>query len=150
MINPNLIKIFIEQLKLKFKWIKLFGSWENLWKNLRTNHSKFVTKNLREAMLRTKLGNQFSNAKPNQSWLKRNKQRNICLSRQDIRRYYETMDLKDITDNKNFGASVKPFFSNKIKLTEYITLEENSKVIINTNHDFLINAWVWSYCLGNN
>ena len=36
-------------------------------------------------MLRTKLGNQFSNAKPNQSRLKRNKQRNICLSRQDIR-----------------------------------------------------------------
>ena len=87
-------------------------------------------------MLRTKLGNQFSNAKPNQSRLKRNKQRNICLSRQEIRRYYETTDLKDITDNKNFGASVKPLFSNKIKLTEYITLEENSKVIIKSSNDF--------------
>ena len=57
---------------------------------------------------------------------------------------------------------VKPLFSNKIKLTEYITLEENGKIIsnnielakifnnffgnivpnlsISTNHSFLINT----------
>ena len=87
-------------------------------------------------MLRTKLGNQFSNAKPNQSRLKRNKQKKYMSKQTRHKSYYETMDLKDITDNKNFGASVKPLFSNKIKLTEYITLEENSKVIIKSSNDF--------------
>ena len=72
------------------------------------------------------------------------------------------MDLKDITDNKKFWATVKPLFSNKIKSTEYILLEENGKIIrndkelarifneffvnivpnlgLNTNHSFLINT----------
>ena len=72
------------------------------------------------------------------------------------------MDLRDITDNKKFGANIKPLFSNKIKPTECITLKENGKIIskdkevvrmfkkyflkivpnlgINTNHDFLINT----------
>ena len=72
------------------------------------------------------------------------------------------MDLKDITDSKKFWATIKPLFSNKIKSTEYITLEENRKIIsndtelaaifneffvnvipnlgMNTNHSFLINA----------
>ena len=72
------------------------------------------------------------------------------------------MDLKDITDSKKFWATVKPLFSNRIKSTEYITLEENGKIIsndkelarifneffvnivpglgINTNLSFLINT----------
>ena len=72
------------------------------------------------------------------------------------------MDLKQITDSKKFWATVKPLLSNKIKSTEYITLEENEKIIsndkelarnfneffvnilpnlsINTNHSFFINT----------
>ena len=72
------------------------------------------------------------------------------------------MDLKDITDGKKLWAIVKLLFSNKIKSTKYITLEENGKTIsndkelarifneffvnivsnldINTNHSFLINT----------
>ena len=72
------------------------------------------------------------------------------------------MDLKGITYTKKFCATVKPLFSNKIKSTEYITLEENGKIItndkelarifnkffvnivanlgINTKHSFLINT----------
>ena len=70
--------------------------------------------------------------------------------------------MKVITNSKKFWATVKPFFSNKIKSTECITLEENGKIIsidkelarifndffvnivpnlgINTNHSFLINT----------
>ena len=72
------------------------------------------------------------------------------------------MDLKDINDSKKFWATVKLLFSNKIKSTEYITVEENGRLInndkelaeifnkcfenivpnlgINTNHNFLINT----------
>ena len=96
--------------------------------------------------------------------MKYNKQRNLCVSitRKAKRSYYENLDLKDITESKKFQATVKPLSSNKIKSTEYITLEENGKIIsndkelarkfnkffvnilpnlsINTNHSFLINT----------
>ena len=96
--------------------------------------------------------------------MKYNKQRNlgVSITRKAKRSYYENLDLKDITDSKKFWATVKPLFSNKIKSTEYITLEENGKIItndkelarifnkffvnivanlgINTKHSFLINT----------
>ena len=134
-------------------------------KYIRANHSKFVTKELSKAiMLRSKLRNQFLKTKTQESKLKYNKQRNLCVSitRKAKRSYYENLDLKEITDSKKFWATVKPLFSNKIKSTEYITLEENVKVTsndkelarifneffvnivpnlgINTNHSFLINT----------
>ena len=96
--------------------------------------------------------------------MKYNKQRNLCVSitRKAKRSYYENLNLKGITNSKKFWATVKPLFSNNIKSTEYITLEENGKIIsndkelakifneffvnivpnlgINTNHSFLINT----------
>ena len=96
--------------------------------------------------------------------MKYNKQWNLCVSitRKVKRSYYENLDLKGITYTKKFCATVKPLFSNKIKSTENITLEENVKIIsndkelarifnqflvnigpnlgINTNHSFLINT----------
>ena len=103
-------------------------------KYIRANHSKFVTKKLSKAiMLRSKLRNQFLKTRTQESKLKYNKQRNLCVSitRKAKRSYYENLDLKDITDSKKFWAKVKPLFSNKIKSTEYITLEENGKIISN-------------------
>ena len=61
--------------------------------------------------------------------MKYNKQRNLCVRIiRKAKSYYENLDPKDITDSKKFWATVKPFFSNKIKSTEYITLEENGKI----------------------
>ena len=96
--------------------------------------------------------------------MKYNKQKKLCVSitTKAKRSCYENLDLKDITDSKIFWATVKSLFFNKIKSTEYITLEKNWKVIsndkelvgifnkffvnivpslgINTNHSFLINT----------
>ena len=65
--------------------------------------------------------------------MKYNKQRNLCVSItiKAKRSYYENLDLKDITNSKKFWAKVKSLFSSKIKSTEYITLEENGKIISN-------------------
>ena len=114
-------KIFIEILD-KFVTLKK--------KFIRPNHSKFVTKELSKAiMLRSKLRNQFLKTKSQESKMKHNKQRNLCISitRNAKRNYYKNLDLKDITDSKKFWATTKPLFSNKIKSTEYITPEENGK-----------------------
>ena len=96
--------------------------------------------------------------------MKCNKERNLCVSitRKAKRIYYENWNMKDITDSKKFWVTVKPLFSNKINSTEYITLEENGKVVSNNkelvgifnkflvnivpnlgiypNHSFLINS----------
>ena len=97
-------------------------------KYIRANHSKFVTKEIRKAiMLRSKLRNQLLKTKSQESKMKYNKQRNlgVSITRRAKRSYYEHLDLKDITDSKKFWATVKPPFSNKKKPTECITLEEN-------------------------
>ena len=50
-------------------------------KYLRANCFKFMTKELRKAiMLRTKLGNQFLKIRASEAKLKYNKQRNLCVS----------------------------------------------------------------------
>ena len=92
-------------------------------KFLRLNYFKFVTKDLRKAvMLRTKLRNQSLKKRTLETRTKYNKQRNICVSpvKKAKQIYYENLDLKDINDNKTFQATVKPLFSNKIKPAENI------------------------------
>ena len=73
-------------------------------KFLRANHSKFVAKDLRKAiMLRTKPRNQFLKKRILEARTKNNKQKNICVSlvKNAKRNYYEYLDLKDINDKKN-------------------------------------------------
>ena len=71
-------------------------------KSFRANHSKFVTKELTKAiMLRSKLRNQLLKTKTQDSKMKHNKQRTLCVS--ITRSYYENSDLKNITDSKKFG-----------------------------------------------
>ena len=63
-------------------------------------------------MLRTKLRNHFLKAiTRHESRMKYNKQRNICVSirKKAKQSYYENLNLKDITNNNNFGL-LKHFF----------------------------------------
>ena len=55
----------------------------------------------------------------------------ISITRQAKRSCYEILDPKDITDSEKFWATIKPLYSNKVKPTEYIPLEENVKIISN-------------------
>ena len=84
-------------------------------KFLKTNHSKFVTKEVSKAvMLRTKLRNQF-----------------LKKSTLEARTCYKNLDLKDINESRKFWATVKPLFSNKIKSAENIFLDESGEIIRN-------------------
>ena len=115
-------------------------------------------------MLRSKLKNHFLETKTQEFKTWYNKQRNLCVSitRKAKRSYYVNLGVKGITDSKKLWATVKPLYSSKIKLTEYIKLEENEEIISkgkelakifnevfvnivpnlgkNTNHSFLINT----------
>ena len=45
--------------------------------------------------------------------------------------YFETLDIKSVTDNKMFWKTAAPLFSNKSKASNKITLSENEKLIMN-------------------
>ena len=51
--------------------------------------------------------------------------------RQNKKDYFETLDMKSVTDNKMFWKTVAPLFSDKSKTINKITSSENEKLITN-------------------
>ena len=61
-----------------------------------------------------------------------NKQRNYCvkLLRLKKQKYYESLDISKITDNKTFWKTISPLFSNKsYSANSRITLLENGYIL---------------------
>ena len=119
----------------KMTFLNALNSFAPVKKNyLRANHSKFVNKELSKAMmLRTKLHNKFLKQKTTETRSGYNKQRNICVTilRKVKRSYFQNLDIKNLSDNRKFGGTVKPLFSNKVRSNDYITLNENDLLIRN-------------------
>ena len=59
------------------------------------------------------------------------KQRNFCskVYKKEIKKYYERLDLNNITNSKKFWKTVKPFLSDKVTTFPHITLVENDEII---------------------
>ena len=59
------------------------------------------------------------------------KQRNLCIKlfRTEKRNFYKNLDISQITDNKMFWNTVKPFISNRNKAKTKITLIEDERII---------------------
>ena len=53
------------------------------------------------------------------------------LLRKSKKQYFSNINVSDITDNKSFWKSVKPYFSNKGSSSNKITLVENDAIIKN-------------------
>ena len=64
------------------------------------------------------------------------KQRNYCVSlvRQNKKQYYGSLNVNQITDNKNFWRVVKPNFSNKILGPNRVILRNCGKIISDTEN----------------
>ena len=105
-------------------------------KFVRGNHLPFMNKTLSKAIMhRTRIYNKYLRNKTDKSKRKYTKQRNYCVSllRKSKREYYSNLDVKNITDNKTFWKTVKPFLSDKVTSTQKITLTENDKIVNNDN-----------------
>ena len=83
-------------------------------------------------MLRSKLRNKFLKSRSNKEREAYKKQRTLCVSllRQNKKDYFETLDIKSVTEHRMFWKTVSPLFSNKSKASNKIT-SENEKLIIN-------------------
>ena len=76
-------------------------------KYARGNQMPFTTKELsKEIMARSRLRNKYLTDKTVENRLLYTQQRNKCVAllRNTKKNYYENIDEKEVTDNKNFGG----------------------------------------------
>ena len=74
-------------------------------KILRFNDNPFMTKALRKAIMhRSKLKNIFHKTRAKEDWNNYKKQRNFCVNllRNTKKDYFQKLNIKDLTDNKNY------------------------------------------------
>ena len=105
-------------------------------KYIRGNNKPFMTKAYSKAiMARTRFRNKFLKNPSEQNKETYNKQRNYCVSllRKDKKEYFAKLDEKNITDNKKFWHTVKPFLSDKVKTREAIILVDNNDILYKEN-----------------
>ena len=92
---------------------------------LRSNHKPFMNNEISKAiMTRTRLRNRFLKNRSNRNRDLFRQQRNSCVSllRKSKKDYFSNLNEKQITDNKRFWKTVKPFLSNKVQSSERINL----------------------------
>ena len=84
-------------------------------------------------MNRSELKNNFNRNRNHEYWCKYKTERNYCVNllRKSKRQYFSNINVSDVTDNKSFWKSVKPYFSNKGSNSNKITLLENDSIVIN-------------------
>ena len=101
-------------------------------KVVRANQKPYVTKTLRKAIMnRSSLEHKFYKSPTLRNKQAFNKQKNYCnrLYKKERRKFYNNLNLNNITDNKKFWNTIKPFFSEKGGPKENIVLVQGDKVI---------------------
>ena len=98
-----------------------------------SNHKPFMNNEISKSMItRTRLRNRFLKNRSNRNRDLFRQQRNSCLSllRKSKKDYFSNLNEKQITDNKRFWKTVKPFLSNKVQSSERINLtDENDSLV---------------------
>ena len=96
-------------------------------------HTPFMNKTFSKEIMKkkTKLRNKFLKERTDESKNRYTSQRNYCVSllKKTKKNYYNSLNEKDVSDNKTFWKTVKPFLSDKIVSKEEILLVENDEII---------------------
>ena len=77
-----------------------------------------MTKTLRKVIMKIfKLRNKFNEERNVKNWSEYKRQRNLCsnLLKQYKKGHFKNLNVKDVTKNKRFWKTIKPFFTEKIK-----------------------------------
>ena len=96
-----------------------------------TNKKKRTKEVQKSIVTRSRLRDKFLKTKSHQCKQVYNKQRNLCVTmvRKAKKNYFNNLNVRNITDIKQFWKTVKPFFSSKVGDNERITLIEGDKVV---------------------
>ena len=101
-------------------------------KIVRANNAPSITKTLSKAIMNwSRFMNKFLKNPNDENKAKYNKQRNYCdnLLRRGKKRYYDSLNLKDIRCNKIFLSTVKPLFSDRGNPNRKIIQIEDNTII---------------------
>ena len=107
-----------------------------------------MTKTLRKSIMhRSKFKNIYSKKRTNNYWANYKKQRNFCVNllRKTKTDYFQNLNIRDLSDNRKFWKTVKPYFSNKglnsnkLLLKEKENLASNEKQLATIMNSFFIN-----------
>ena len=107
-----------------------------------------MTKNLRKAiMFRSQLKNLYNKKRTQENWDNYKKQRNFCVNllKKTKKEYFNKLNIKDLSSNKKFWKTIKPYFSNKglngnkFLLIENDNLISNEKDLASIFNNFFIN-----------
>ena len=87
-------------------------------------------------MKRSYLEKVYFKKKTPDSLKKLKKQNNYCsrLYKKERKKYFESLDPRRISDNKSFWKNIQPFFSEKRKISNKITLVDNKENTIFDDH----------------
>ena len=100
-------------------------------KVLRANHKPYVDKDMRKAIMnRSRLQNRLYENHTPENLAAFKQQKNYCnrLCKRKKKEYLKNLDLRNITDNKKFWRTVKPFFGEKGGTKENIVLGEGERI----------------------
>ena len=103
-------------------------------KILRFNHNPFISEAVRKAItVRSKLKNKYNKNRTEENWDSCKKQRNSCVNllRKTKKDYFNDLNIKNITDNKAFWKTIKPYFSNKGLNSSSLILSEKNEIATN-------------------
>ena len=101
-------------------------------KTIRANQASYMTKALRKAIMRrSELESKYrkTNCKDCQRAFKKQKNFVSRLYKKERKKFYDDLDLSEITDNKRFWKTVKPLFSEKTSKGQNITLVKGDEIL---------------------
>ena len=122
-VQTNIVNIFNEHAPLKKRYV-------------RANQAPFMNKKLsKEIMTRSRLRNKFLKTKTDANRKAYNKQEIIVsLFRREKKSFFNNLRYKKDCRYKRFWRTVTPFFSDKNRVKNKITLiEEKTKIVSNSN-----------------
>ena len=97
------------------------------------NHKSYMTKALQKAIMKcSELATKYHKTKSIEDYNNYKKQRNFCskLYKKERKRFYDTLDVGNITDNKKFWKTLQPMLSDKAKCGSSKTnLVENDEIL---------------------
>ena len=85
-------------------------------KKQHANHKSYMRKTLCKALMkRSELASKYHKTKNTEDYNNYKKQRNFCskLYKKERKKFYNNLNIKDITDNKKFWKTLKPLVSDK-------------------------------------
>ena len=102
-------------------------------KKQRANHKYYMSKALHKAIMkRSELATKYHKTKSIEDYNNYKKQRNFCskLYKKERKKFYDNLDIKNITDNKKSWKTLKPLLCDKAKCgSSKINLVENDEIL---------------------